>query len=61
MSSRMYDAEESRDSGPSRRNGCTCGDCLIGGCSCTDTGSHDDCLCSRCGDGDYINRKQSYE
>ncbi len=33
--------------------GATAGTVLSGGCSCADTGSHDDCLCGRCGDGDY--------
>ena len=53
LSRRMHDPKESGNSRPSSRGGCNCGDCLIGGCSCTDTGSHSDCLCDRCGDGGY--------
>ena len=48
--SRMHDTKESGDSRSSRGHRCNCGDCLIGGCCCTDTGSHDNCLCGRCGD-----------
>ncbi len=46
----MWDNKESGGGGSSSRSRCNCGDCLIGGCSCTDTGRHDDCLCGRCGD-----------
>jgi len=46
---RMYNTKESGNSRSSSGGGCNCGDCLIGGCSCTDTGRHDNCLCGRCG------------
>ena len=59
--SRMHNSQESGDSRISGRPRCTCGDCLIGGCSCTDSGSHDDCLCSRCGDSSHADRKRDYE
>ena len=59
--SRMFDPEKRRNSGPSRGHGCSCGDCLIGGWSCTDSGSHDACLCSRCGDSSHADRKRDYE
>ena len=53
----MHDFKEGRyrEFGSGRR--CTYGDCLVGGCSCTDTGSHSDCLCDRCGDGDSDNQE----
>ena len=62
--SRMHGDQESGDSSDGSSRGCNCGDCLVGGCSCTDTGSHDECLCGRCGDGSddtYKDRKQYYE
>jgi len=62
--SRMHDTQESRDSQPSSRGGCNCGDCLVGGCDCTDTGGHGNCLCSRCcdrSDPDWQSRKETYE
>jgi len=41
--------------------GATVGTVLSGGCSCTDTGSHDECLCSLCGSVSYADRKRDYE
>ena len=32
--------------------GATAGTVLSGGCDCTDSGSHDNCFCGRCGNGD---------
>jgi len=64
LSRRMHDPQESGDSRPRSGRGCTCGDCLIGGCCCTDFGSHSSCLCDRCGDGsdpDWDERKRQYE
>ena len=48
----MYGDQESGDSSDGGSVGCDCGDCLIGGCDCSDSGSHDNCFCGRCGDGD---------
>ena len=47
----MHDTKESRDYLDSSGGRCTCGDCIEWGCSCADTGRHDECLCGRCGDG----------
>ena len=61
---RMYNGKESNGGSNGRSIGCNCGYCLVGGCSCTDTGSHSDCLCDRCGDGgdaDWQHRKETYE
>ncbi len=48
----MHDHKKSN--GSSNRGGdrCDCGYCLVGGCTCADSGSHDECFCDRCGDRD---------
>ena len=64
LSRRMYDTQESGDSGTGGRHRCPCRYCSERGCSCTDTGSHGNCSCSRCGDGsgaDWQGRKGGYE
>jgi len=53
----MHDTKESRDSRTRSGIGCTCGDCLVGGCTCTDFGSHSNCLCDRCGDRNDDNQE----
>ena len=52
---RMRDNKESGDSSDRSGGGCNCGDCVQWGCDCADSGSHDNCLCNRCGDGDFVN------
>jgi len=49
--SRMHDNKESRSYQSSYGGSCNCGDCVEFGCDCTDTGSHDNCICGLCGDG----------
>jgi hypothetical protein len=53
----MHDFKEGQYREFGGRRGCACGDCLIGGCGCTDTGSHSECLCDRCGDGSGDNQE----
>jgi len=47
--SRMHDSKEGDNSSNGSGSGCDCGGCLVGGCPCADSGSHDECICGRCG------------
>jgi len=47
----MFNAKEVSDSRNGNSDRCYCGICTQWGCACTSgDGSHDQCLCDRCGD-----------